>query len=75
MTIAAADLRDKARRLVDDLPYYAEHCLRIRPKSGGSVPLILNRVQLEIHARLEQQLRDTGRVRKRPTPAGFVYTD
>ncbi len=63
MTVAAADLRDKARRLVGDLPYYAEHCLRIRPKSGGLVPLVLNRVQLEIHGRLEQQLRDTGRVR------------
>jgi hypothetical protein len=57
------DVRDKARRLVDDLPYYAEHCLRIRPKAGGLVPLVLNRVQLEIHVRLEQQLRDTGRVR------------
>ena len=44
MTIAAADLRDKARRLVESLPYYAEHCLKIRPKSGGLVPLVLNRV-------------------------------
>jgi hypothetical protein len=59
----ASDLRTRAERLLSDLPYFTEHCLKIRPKAGGLVPLILNRVQLEIHARLEQQLRDTGRVR------------
>ena len=38
-----AVLRDKARRLVDDLPYFAEYCLKIRPKAGGMVQLILAR--------------------------------
>ena len=41
------DVRDKARRLVDDLPYFSQHCLKIRPKSGGLAPLVLNRVQLD----------------------------
>ncbi len=56
-------LRRKARRLVDDFAYYAEHCLRIRPKAGGLVPLKLNAVQQAVHDRLEAQREETGRVR------------
>ncbi len=63
MNDVIATLRDRAVRLVDDLPYYAEHCLKIRPKAGGLVPLVFNGVQLNVHERLEAQLRDTGRVR------------
>ena len=44
------------RQLKGDFPHYAAKCLKIRPKSGGLVPLVLNRVQLEIHGRLEEQL-------------------
>ena len=58
-----AALRGRAERLLTDFPYYAAHCLKIRPKAGGLVPLVLNRVQLEVHSRLEAQLRDTGKVR------------
>ena len=63
LSMDMSDVHARARRLIGDLPYFAEHCLKIRPKAGGMVPLELNRVQLEIHVRLEQQLRDTGRVR------------
>jgi len=63
MNDVLTQLRGRAQRLVDDLPYFAEHCLKIRPKAGGLVPLGFNRVQLEVHERLEAQLRDTGRVR------------
>lgn len=52
-----------AKRLVEDLAFYAEKCLKIRPKAGGLVPLRLNRVQRAIHERLEEQRRRTGRVR------------
>ena len=58
-----AAIKGRAERLVTDLPYYAEHCLKIRPKAGGLVPLILNRVHREVHDRIEAQLRDTGKVR------------
>jgi hypothetical protein len=56
-------MRGRAERLLCDFPYYAEHCLKIRPKAGGLVPLRLNRVQRMVHDRLEEQVRETGRVR------------
>jgi hypothetical protein len=56
-------LRAEKRRLREDFPYYAAQCLKIRPKSGGLVPLSLNQVQSRIHEALERQLLETGRVR------------
>ena len=64
--VAAADLmsmRGRAERLLTDFPYYAENCLKIRPKAGGLVPLRLNRIQRVVHDRLEEQVREIGRVR------------
>jgi hypothetical protein len=46
-----------------DLPFYAEQCLRIRPKIGGTSPLVFNAAQLELHRRLEDQLKTKGMVR------------
>ncbi len=57
------DVRGRAERLLTDFPYYAEHCLTIRSKAGGLVPLRLNRIQRTVHDRLEEQVRQTGRVR------------
>ena len=51
------------QRLKDDFPHYAAKCLKIRPKKGGLIPFMLNRVQLHIHEALERQLADTGQVR------------
>lgn len=51
------------RRLRDDLPHYAEKCLRIRTKSGAIEPLKLNRAQRYVHDQLEAQKVRTGRVR------------
>jgi len=51
------------QRLKDDLPHYAERCLKIRSKAGRLEPLILNAVQWHIHERLEAQKAETGRVR------------
>lgn len=50
-------------RLREDLPLYAERCLKIRGKSGEIVPLRLNRAQLFVHQRLEAQRARTGKVR------------
>lgn len=47
----------------DDLTYYAPRCLKIRNKAGKVVPLTLNKPQLYIHARLEDQLAKLGMVR------------
>lgn len=51
------------KRLHDDYPLYGRECLRIKAKSGQLVPLILNRAQQYVHARLEKQKAETGMVR------------
>lgn len=55
--------RDKLKRLRDDFGYFAKHCLRIRTKSGEVKPFVLNHAQRHLHNALEQQRRQTGRVR------------
>lgn len=49
--------------LYNDFPLFAEKVLKIRSKAGQIVPLELNKSQLYIHSRLEDQLKRTGRVR------------
>lgn len=51
------------RELRGDFLKYAPACLKIKTKSGATVPLTLNRAQLYAHARMEQQRRETGKVR------------
>lgn len=51
------------QRLKDDFVHYAAKCLKIRTKLGEVSPLLLNRAQLYIHERLEEQKRATGKVR------------
>jgi hypothetical protein len=53
---------DRDERL-SDLPSFARDCLKIRPKAGGIVPFVFNAAQMELHRRLEEQKRRTGRVR------------
>jgi hypothetical protein len=66
---ASADLREDApavlthKRPPDDLVEYAATCLRIRTKHGPITPLVLNRAQRYVHARLEEQRSATGKVR------------
>lgn len=55
--------REDSERFEYDFPYYAQECLKIRPKDGDKVPLILNRAQRHTHEIIEQQLKDTGKVR------------
>lgn len=51
------------KRLREDFLLYAPKCLKIKDKSGAIVPLSLNRAQLYVHDKLEEQKRRTGRVR------------
>ncbi|HQR20105.1 MAG TPA: hypothetical protein PKV98_04520 [Burkholderiaceae bacterium] len=52
------------RRLASDFEYYAPRVLKVKPKRGGRViPFELNRAQLSIHKRLEEQKAAIGRVR------------
>lgn len=59
----ADGLRRKARALQDDFPYYSEHCLKVRDKSGATIPFKLNTAQRYLHKQLEAQRARTGRVR------------
>jgi hypothetical protein len=54
---------DHADRLETDFNYYAASLLKIRPKGGGLVPFQLNKAQLQLHQRLEEQRQRTGMVR------------
>ena len=60
MSAKEAELRILMR---DDFEAYARTCLRIRTKSGATEPLLLNRSQRFLHARLEAQRKETGKVR------------
>ena len=51
------------QKLKDDFIHYASKCLKIRTKSGSVEPFLLNKVQKYIHAKLEEQKRETGKVR------------
>ncbi len=55
--------RSVRQRLKDDFEHYASRCLKIRAKSGKIVPFALNRAQLHIHQRLEEQRIERGRIR------------
>lgn len=50
-------------RLKSDFALYAEKCLSIRSKTGRIVPFRMNSAQKIIHAALERQLKETGRIR------------
>ncbi len=53
----------KRIRLKDDFEFYARNCLKIRTKEQGLQPFILNEAQLYIHRKIEEQRKNTGKVR------------
>lgn len=53
----------RLHRLKTDLLYYAPRCLKFLDKDGNLLPFKLNQAQLFIHAKLEEQLAKTGKVR------------
>jgi len=50
-------------KLRDDFEFYARNALFIREKSGEITPFLLNKAQRYIHACLEQQRKESGKVR------------
>lgn len=50
-------------RLREDFIAYAPECLRIKTKGGSIVPFNVNKAQMYIHMRLEEQLASIGKVR------------
>ena len=51
------------RKLANVLPFYSQHCLKIVDKAGLIRPLVLNKAQMYIHEKVEEQKRRTGMVR------------
>lgn len=51
------------QRLKDNYELYAQECLKIKTKAGKILPFTFNRAQRYIHAKLEEQLAKTGKVR------------
>ena len=62
-TISNERERRIRQRLKDEFQHYAAKCLKIRAKSGGIEPLVINRAQQFLHGRLEAQRERTGKVR------------
>jgi hypothetical protein len=58
-----ADQLSKLARLNNDFEYFARACLKVRSKSGQVLPFVLNRAQVRLHEKLQEQERRTGKVR------------
>ena len=56
-------MSDKRLQLKNDFRFYSRNCLKIRTKDKGLQPFVLNEAQEYIHNKLEQQIKDTGKVR------------
>lgn len=55
--------KERLKRRRDDFAYYAKHCLIIRPKDGKTQHFELNKAQKYIHACVETQRKEHGKVR------------
>lgn len=60
---ASSEIAKLLQPFRDDFQFYAPRCLKIRTKEGGIAPLRLNKAQLYLHKRLEEQLKQTGKIR------------
>lgn len=54
---------ERLRKFKNDFLHYAPRCLHIRTKSGAIEPFQLNKAQLYVHQKLQDQLEATGKVR------------
>jgi hypothetical protein len=57
------DLKAIRRRLLTDFEFYAKNCVKIRTKEGQILPFELNKVQKDLLKAVEEQMRNTGKVR------------
>ena len=51
------------RKLRNSLREFSKTCLKVRAKNKKIIPFVLNRAQTYVHEKIEEQLRETGRVR------------
>ena len=51
------------RRFANSLEIFSAHCLKVADKQGKTVPFVWNHAQEVLHERLEEQLKETGKVR------------
>ena len=63
MSSIKKDLIKYHNRLRDDFKYYAAVAMKIQDKDGKISPFVFNQAQTHIHEFMEQQLRETERVR------------
>lgn len=54
---------ERLRNVLQNLPLFASHFLKLRSKSGAVLPFEFNIGQGYLHERLEAQLKETGKVR------------
>jgi hypothetical protein len=59
----ADQVKDLLTKCINDFLFFAPKQLKIATKGGGVEPLILNKAQLHIHEKLEEQLYERGHVR------------
>lgn len=58
-----AEISEIKQRLKDDFEFYARNCLAIRTKFNGIQPFELNKAQLYLHSRIQDQISRTGKAR------------
>lgn len=54
---------EKLHTVIKSLPRFAKAFLTVRNKSGTLSPFVFNKAQIHLHARLEDQLEKTGKIR------------
>jgi hypothetical protein len=55
--------QEAALRAPEDLPFFAEYALKLRPKIGALEPFVFNAAQRKLHGIIEEQKAKTGRAR------------
>lgn len=63
MALTDQEREDALRRVRDNLEVHAAFCAKIKSKSGAIIPFVFNRAQRHIHRILEEQKKNTGKVR------------
>lgn len=61
--ILTPEQRAKAVMMGTDFSYFAPRCLKIKNKSGQIVPFVMNRAQIYLHEKIEEQARTMRKVR------------
>lgn len=63
MALSELEQLDLLQQMREEFPYYAPRCLKIKTKSGATIPFELNFAQRYAHGLMEEQRKRTGKVR------------